>query len=236
MEAVIKLLFKINLLLVLAVLSLHAQSQDSIALQPFHEINIFGRLEVKLNQRPDESIKIKCDSLNRSSVNYEVKDGILKIGLLSEFPPEIQIIVEVNFKHLDRISIGGGSKVYNRGVLEAKLINLKIGTGCELDLLTKVDSANIKVTKGGFVRLTGDCRAINLKTATKGVFRGTDLKNKSVTAKMNGGKAFVSATKMIDVKATMQAKLFYLGDPKILKQKVKTGAIVSQYEDDNQEE
>jgi hypothetical protein len=222
--------------LLACIISLHVQSQESVELPQFTSIEIFGRVEVKVNYGNSESIRITGDSVHRNSVKYNVKDNCLNISLLSEFPPEIQIVVEVNCSKLERLSIGGGCKVYNRGAIEAKNIVLKVGGGSELDMLVQLDSANIKVSKGGFARLTGQCRSINLKTSTGGTFRATDLKNTNLNAVMKGGYAVVATSGSVKAKVRFNAILKYKGSPVSLKKDEGSGGSIVPLEEDETDE
>jgi hypothetical protein len=219
------------LLVALLIISPVIFGQISTELNGFNKIEIFGKINVRLEKSTADSLFIRTDGFDINQVNYLIEDSILKIKLLSEFPPSIKVDVTINFQQINELKVGGGAKVYNRGVVESEHFALSANSGCELDLFVKIDSANVDVTKGAFVRLTGENRYMNLKTTTGGDFRSTKMANSIMNVKQSGGTAEVSCTDELVAKVSFGASLKFVEKPKKLVKKEKFGGSVGRLED-----
>ena len=156
---------------------------------------------------------------------------MLKIKLLTEFPPEIKVNITVKFQQINYLKAGGGTKIYNRGAINSGFFNIEAKSGCELDLLVNIDSAQVKVNKGAFVRLTGESRFLQLKTTTGGDFRSTNMTNKIMVAVLNGGTAEIKCSEYLDAIVRFRASLKFVEQPKKIKRKERFGGTISKLED-----
>lgn len=219
------------LLVALLIISPVIFGQISTELNGFNKIEIFGKINVRLEKSTADSLFIRTDSFDIEQINYFIKDSTLKIKLLSEFPPSIKVDVTINFQQINELKVGGGAKVYNRGVIESKYFALSANSGCELDLFVKIDSADVDVTKGAFVRLTGENRYMNLKTTTGGDFRSTKMANSIMNVKQGGGTAEVLCTDELVANVSFGASLKFVEKPKKIVKKEKFGGSVGKLED-----
>lgn len=207
-------------------------NQVSKELTDFNKVEVFGKLNVRLEKAAFDSISIQSGNFDVDEVKFEVSDKILRVKLLSEFPPSIKVNVTVFYKDtLTELSVGGGAKLYNKGAVESSQLYVKAGSGSELDLLVTVDSINAVVNKGAFTRLTGSSRILILKTSTGGAFRSTNLDNEITYATLNGGTAEIKSAEYLNVKAFMGATLKYVNKPKKIVSKERLGGKVDKLED-----
>lgn len=234
----IKFLLVMKILRLLVVVLIIVQSSSSFLfgqvctkVEKFNQVEIFGKLNVRLEKSESDSLFIQSGNFDVSKVSYTVKDSVLIIKLLSEFPPSIKVNVTVNFQQLGGLKAGGGAKVYNKGSIESDVFNLFAKSGCELDLLVNVDSANIKISKGAFLRLTGENRYLNLKITSGGDFRSTKMTNSEMVAILNGGTAEIQCSKFLDATVRMGATLKFVEQPNKIKRKEKFGGKISKLED-----
>ncbi len=200
-------------------------------LPSFDKVEIFGKLNVRLEKSGSDSILIKSDNYDVDKVKFEVEENTLKIRLLDEFPGAIKVDITVKFKQIISLIVGGGSKVYNYGTIEGPDFNVEGKSGCELDLLVKADSVKVLVNKGAFVRLTGENNYLNLKTNTGGDFRSTKMTNKETVAIMNGGTAEISCTEYLQATVRLGASLKYIEQPRKIEKKVKLKGTIGKLED-----
>ena len=220
-----------GLLIALLIIAPVIFGQISTELNGFNKIEIFGKINVRLEKSTSDSLFIKSEGFDIEQVKHFVEDSVLNIRLLSEFPPSSKVDVTINFQQINELGVGGGAKVYNRGIIESDFFILSANSGCEIDLLVKLDSANVKLTKGAFVRLTGENRHLNLKTTTGGDFRSTKMTNSIMNVNQSGGTAEVSCTNELIAKVSFGASLKFVEKPKKLVKKEKFGGSVEKLED-----
>lgn len=201
-------------------------SQIATNIASFNKIEVFGRINVRLENSSSDSIFIKSPNFDINKVKYSVEDSVLKIKLLSELPKSNKVNVTIQFKELALLKIGAGAIIYNRGTIESKFLTISAKSGCELDLSIDVDTLDVKVTEKAFVRLTGDNNYMTLKTSTKGDFRSADLTNKTTIAILNGGSAEINVTDYLDATVRNGASLKYVKQPKKIIKKEKLGGKI----------
>lgn len=211
--------------------ALTSQGQVKERLEGFTQIEVFGKLNVRLEHNPNDSIFIESGSFDISKVKYEIKDSVLSVKLLSEFPPSIKVNVTIQFTQLNSIICGGGTKIYNRGSINSKLLNLKAKSGSEFDLLVNVDSVLVKVSKGAFVRLTGENKYLKVKTNTGGDFRSLNMSNVRTDAILNGGSVEIKTAEYLKAKVWYGATLKYVEKPNKIVKKERFGGKIDKLED-----
>lgn len=200
-------------------------------LKPFNKVNIFGKLNVRLEKAGYDSILIQSSDFDVKQVKFDVADSVLSVKLLTEFPPVNKVNVTIFFNEMNSLDAGGGVKIYNRGAFNSKFMIIEAGSGAELDLLVELDSIKTKVNKGAFVRLRGKSNYLNIKTSTGGDFRSTELDNNITEALLRGGSAEIKTAEFLDAKVTLKASLKYVDQPAKIKRKERLGGKIEKLED-----
>ncbi len=221
---------KVLSVIILLLFAVYSKSQINENLQNFSKIEVFGKINLRLEKSNADSIFIKSGDFDISKVSYNIEDSILKIKLLSGFTSVNKVSITVKFKKLLSIESGGGCKLYNRGSINTVTLLIKAKSGSELDLLINTDSAFVKVNKDAFVRLRGKNNYLNLRTATGGDFRSTQMTNKTTIAVLNGGTAEVDVTDFLDVTARYGASFKFVKQPKRIKRKTQLGGKIGRLE------
>ena len=197
----------------------------------FNKIEVFGRINVRLEKSDNDSIFIKSGAFDINKVKYSVEDSVLMIKLLSELPKSNKVNITIQFQELNSIRVGAGVIIYNRGTIESKYLKISAKSGSEVELLVNVDSLDVKVVEKAFVRLTGINNYMTLKTSTKGDFRSTDLTNKITIATLNGGSAEINVADYLDATVRHGASLKYAKQPTKIKKKEKLGGTIGLLEE-----
>ncbi|MDA3892887.1 MAG: DUF2807 domain-containing protein [Salinivirgaceae bacterium] len=213
------------------VINSNANCQIEEKLDGFNKVEIFGKLQVRLEKSNCDSIIIQSGTYDVSKVKFEVEDGVLSARLLSEFPPSIKINITVKFQEINSLVVGGGAKIYNRGSIDSKTLTISAKSGCELDLLVNADSVIAKVNKGAFVRLTGENRYLKVKTATGGDFRSTGMTNINTDAILNGGTVEIQTAEILNAKVRYGGSLKYVEQPKKIIRREIFGGKIEKLED-----
>ncbi|MFA6400699.1 MAG: head GIN domain-containing protein [Salinivirgaceae bacterium] len=227
------MLNKITIVSIVLLLLFHVNvfAQKVEQLEGFNRIELFGKIEVRLEVADVDSMVIESGTFDVDKIYYSVKDSVLSVKLTYEFPQEIKVRVTIFYKNLKTLEAGGGIKLYNKGALKGKLIELAAKSGSDFDLLVGTDSILMKVNKGAFVRLSGSSRVVNLSTSTGGDYRATELENEVTYAKMSGGSAEVAPKLLLDANVSFGATLKYKDKPSRIKRSEKFGGSISQLED-----
>jgi len=230
---IIRMLNKITsvFILLLLVFNVNVFSQKVQQLEGFNQIELFGKIEVRLECANQDSIVIESGTFDVDKIYYSVKDSVLSVKLTYEFPPSIKVRVTIFYKNLKSLEAGGGIKLYNRGALKGRFMEIAAKSGSDFDLLIATDSIVMKVNKGAFVRLSGSSKVVNLSTSTGGDYRATELENETTYAKMSGGSAEVAPKLLLDANVSFGATLKYKDKPSRIKRSEKFGGSISQLED-----
>ena len=201
-------------------------SQIATKINSFNKIEVFGRINVRLEKSDNDSIFIKSGTFDINKIKYSIEDSVLKIKLLSKLPKSNKVNITIQFQEMESLKVGAGVIIYNRGTIESKFLKISAKSGSEVELLVNIDSLDVKVIEKAFVRLTGINNYMVLKTSTKGDFRSTDMTNKITIAKLNGGSAEISVDYFLDATVRNGASLKYVKQPKKIKRKEKLGGKI----------
>lgn len=216
--------------LIFCVTALNAQINRS--LEAFDKINVFGKINVRIEKSNLDSVVVESSQFDVEKVKCEIVDGELNIRLLSEFPPAIKVNATIYYKDsITVIAAGGGVKLYNKGEINGSNFKIKSGSGSEFDLLINVDTLDVKVSKGAFVRLTGSSKLLNLVTSTGGAFRSTKMDNLQTYAVLNGGTAEIKTAKYLNAKVLLGGSLLYLEEPDKIVRKERLGGTIDKLDD-----
>lgn len=193
-------------------------------LPDFNSIKVYGKMEVSIKFGQEQSVTVSGDEQSKKIISFEVVDGQLRISA-GAIPRQTNVVVAVGCPKLNAVELGGGAKCINRGAITTDTLLLDAGAGTELDLLVESDSVNVKVARGGFVRLNGEARAVALKTSTGGSYAASELENNVFYAEMGGGIARTKTSDKIVADLAAKASLLYTGSPKIVKKETSKGEI-----------
>jgi|GEM_PF-2555091 len=204
-----------------------AQTQD---LQTFNKIKVFGKIEVNIQKADKYSISIKSDEKSSKSISYDIFGDELHIKAKSPIPKQTNAVVQVFCPTIEVIEIGGGANCYTTGPLPAQKLHLEAGAASEIDFTIESDSVSVRVSKNGFVRLSGKTRAVSLKTSTGGSYESGAMECEIFYAEMKNGVARAKVTTEIIADIAKKACIFYTGNPKITEKETSKGEIARDQE------
>lgn len=216
---------------VLCLFSFVVKSQERYDLNSFESLNVSGKIEIRLVESDKSYLQLSSGTLADENLAYEIKKDVLSVYPVTAVTSDKKVKIELGFKDLSSIVVGGGVLLYNRDTLKEPMLVVTGKSGGEVDLVLNVDSLSCTVNKGAFVRLQGNSRVVSLKTSTGGDYRGTQLIAETMFAKINGGSAEVGVLDYLEVDASMKGSLRYVEAPKKIKKKEKLGASVGKLED-----
>ncbi len=210
-------------------ISASAMSFAQEALGEFSKIRVQGRIELSIKYGQPKGISVNADDNLKQAVQYSVADGCLDIKAQQAIPRGTMVVAVVSCPTISEIEIGGGARCFNSGTIKEPTLTLIAGAATEFDLLVDIDSASVKVMRGGFARLTGNARSAYIKTSTGGSYVADEMDCKTLVADMNGGGiARVKVSETINANLAPKARMIYVGSPKIIETETSKGEITNE--------
>lgn len=191
----------------------HAQQQ---AVLSFDAIHASGNIEVLLQQGGGESVNIEAEGVDEDKVITEVKGGVLKVRIQNVIYNENKSArIVVTYRDLREIKAQAGARIYSRTVVKGDKLELKAGSGANINLEVWMDAVEGRAAEGGEIELTGETHTLTAIASTGGLFYGYGLEADEVYARSNtGGEVEVNAHERIDAKASIGGNVSYKGNPK----------------------
>ncbi|MGB1242912.1 MAG: head GIN domain-containing protein [Chitinophagales bacterium] len=208
--------FKFSILVTLMMIfHLSTQAQQQAVLS-FDAIHASGNVEVLLQEGGGESVNIEAEGVDEDRVITEVKGGVLKVRIQNVIYNENKSArVVVTYRDLREIKAHAGARIYSRTAVKGDKLELKAGSGANIDLEVWMDVVEGRVSEGGEIELTGETHTLNAIASTGGLFYGYGLEAEEVYARSNtGGEMEVNAHKRIEAKASIGGNVSYKGNPK----------------------
>lgn len=212
----------IRTITVIAALAFALPASAQTDLADFNSIKVYGKMEVSVKYGQPQSVTVSAG--NNEKVSYKVNGGQLQISG-EALTRQSNVVVTVGCPKLDAIELGGGAKCFTSGAITSETLHLEAGAGSELDLLVECDSIDVLVVRGGFVRLTGKSRAVQLKTSTGGSYAADELDCNIFYADMKAGIARPKVSEKIVANIAEKASILYTGTPKIVEKEGSKGEI-----------
>jgi len=181
------------------------KAENITSLSDFHEVSVFGKLQVRLIQSDTMAIELK----DAYEITHEVKNGVLFIKRTNKLTQPIETIINVYYKDINSINASGGAKIINRGEILTSTLNINAKTGTEIDIIVNVDSVNLVAKRNAMVYLTGSAQLLNTKLCLGSHLRTNKLKNENARVVLRGGSAEISATGNLTARACCKGILRY---------------------------
>lgn len=192
-----------------------AVSQNPIekSIGEFSELKVYDLIEVELVKAKEN--KVVISGKNSSSVIINNKNGTLKIKMkLKQIFDGNNTKVKLYYTGVELIDANERSHVHSKDKIKQFEIDLKAQEGSRIDVKLNVNYANIKSVTGSVITTTGKSKNQKVSLLTGGIYRGESLKtNTTEVAIRAAGKAYVNASKKVDVKIRAGGDVFIYGKP-----------------------
>jgi len=206
-----------NVLLIFSILlaSVSMLSANSISVDPFNEIRVWGNLKVILMESEDERVNVE-HGLN--DVDISVENGVLRVKrdkplhIDSYDSPAIEVVIE--YQKIYGLRAAAGAHVKNAQKIVGDQLWLEFVSGAQGKLVVEVNDLDIKTASGAELKLSGKTYSQRTKVATGGILRANNLLcQRTYIKSTTGGQAKIVATETIEAKATTGGMIDYEGDP-----------------------
>jgi len=213
-------------LIIFSTYSNYSIAQENNNSLSFNKINVSGKLNVRLEKSNSNYISVKSKEIDIKNIKYHVKNNTLTIRTI-KLSNKQKGDVTIGFKNITSINVSSGASLYNYGTITTNYLRITGKLGCEIDLLIKTDTTDIKVTQGAFIRLRGSSNHLNVKTSLSGDLRADELQNKTAIVKLSGGSAFINTSNFLDANVKNGATLKLKKQPQKIKKKTSLNGTIS---------
>jgi len=190
-------------------------AQETRQIGPFNSLTISGKLEVYLEQGETDQVIIESTDYPEGELNISLKGSTLKLSLVDGWiKGDQRLRLRVQYRNLDEIRVLAGASLSSREVITADRLELKAGSGAEVDLELEVHTLESAATEGARVELSGSVKNQYATANTGGEYDASRLSSDRTEVKSNtGGLARVVANEHLDAVANTGGRIQYSGDP-----------------------
>lgn len=186
------------------------------AVSGFKGINVSGGFAVEITQGNSESVRIEAQENLLSSIQTEVKNGVLHIYTSNNITNSKGMKAYITLKELNSVSISGGVKVTGKSTFKANSFDLDMSGGSKVQLA--IDTKKLKMDMSGAskVVLTGQADEVAMDMSGASKVDASELEAKRVRVGASGASAVkVYAKDALSIDASGATKVDYRGNPKI---------------------
>lgn len=199
-------------------ISLLTHSQNSIekTIGEFTELKVYDLIKVELIKSSENKVIILGNNTNDVLVNN--KNGKLKLKMkLKKIFNGDHTTVKLYYTSLDIIDVNEGAKIHSKDEIKQFEVDLRAQEGATINIICDVSYLNVKAVTGGIVEVSGHSKKQNISLLTGGVYKGENNDTDHTEVSINAaGEAFISASKLVDIKIRAGGDVFIYGNPEIV--------------------
>jgi len=204
-----------------------AQTVTERKLEPFNKIIAGDKIIVQLLKSDHESAQVKVQGIDASNVKTEVSGGTLTLSVYGEQFTKKKVMVTVNYKDINSITVNNGSEVSTGNLLKTDTLRADLKSGGVLYLDADIGCLIAKVAEGGLLSAEGYATAQDVTVTTLATLSAFDLESDKIKIKVvSGGKAKINVAEELDAEASSNGYISYKGNPAKLKQTANSGGSI----------
>jgi len=204
-------------------------SEETRKLAAFNGVKIANGIEAEFEKGDRHEIHITASGLGLDKVETNVSNRQLEIKLARGNFRSTSVKVKVTYVDLDQIDASSSSRVFVKDVIASK--NVKINASTSSYVEAKVNCANLHLDAASNAKIfiNGTAENLNLRAVTSAEISGKDLEVDTADIVANtAAKAEIRVNNSIKGSAATAAKVFYIGNPKIIDVKTSTAGTIEQ--------
>lgn len=192
-----------------------ASAQKTYELEPFDALSVSGNIQVTLHQGSDERAVIEISGAAQKDITVKVMRGELRIHFLNSLLyKDFEVKIAVHYNVLRNVKAAAGARITATDALRGDKIELRAGSGAQIDLELAMNAVGATAAEGGVLRLSGTTGAQTTSAASGGRVEAFDLNSDRTYARaVTGGQAFVTALRAFEATAHTGGTIEYKGDP-----------------------
>ena len=199
----------------LLLLPLFTVAQTTRSLQSFDEIVITGRIEIELIAGDSPQLVILDSPVNEDKINIGVNRNSLRINTLNQITKGEVVKLQLTYVKLRSIRAQAGAVISHRAELTGDKLELRLGSGARADIAVAVEVLSSYAGEGAELRIKGSAQTQEAMASSGGIYDATDFSTVRTYIRANtGGKAYVTATELLDITVNTGGEVYYKGQPK----------------------
>ncbi|MFC2129439.1 GIN domain-containing protein, partial [Bacteroidota bacterium] len=128
--------------------NLNGQNRITVTLEEFTVLSVSGRADVEIVPSGSHDMSITSRNGQPEDVEYEIKNGKLKIKTKVDLKKGNEISIKVPYNQLTSIEAAGGAVINSRNDLKSDDLNLRALTGGKIEISIEAGMVDAKTTQG----------------------------------------------------------------------------------------
>ncbi|WP_298532197.1 head GIN domain-containing protein [uncultured Algibacter sp.] len=203
------------IVLVTLLISFSGISQEAIqkTVGEFSKLKVYDLIKVELIKSDENKVVINGDK--SEEVVIVNKNGTLKIRMNIESSYDgSKTSVKLYYTTVDIIDVNEGASVQSSETIKQFEIELNAQEGGMIHIPVDATYVSAKAVTGGVIETKGQSKNQKISLLTGGVYKGEELVTENTDVSINAaGKAYVNATKLVDVKVRAGGDVYIYGNP-----------------------
>ena len=187
--------------------------EESLDLEEFSEIEVYGASKVHLTQGDKQSVSIKAQSNLIELLNKEVNGDTweIKFKKCVQYNEGVEIFIVV--PDLNEIGIHGSGEVIGEDVFHCKNLELDIKGSGEIRLNLRAEKVESNIAGSGDIILEGKTNAHSISIQGSGDIAAYELEAADTEVDIKGsGDVKVNTNSSLDVEIYGSGDVYYRGD------------------------
>lgn len=186
----------------------------TIAVPPFNQIKVRGKINVYFTQGRGQKIEIKAAENLIPELQTEVEDGELFLHLKSKIGRKDRIYVYITAESINGLSVADGSKFESSNTLSGENLRLDCSSGSEPTISLKYANLDAEISSGAVVTLKGASDMATISESSGAMLGAFELSVKKLKIDQSSeSHAQINVTEEISADVTSGAFLEYTGNP-----------------------
>lgn len=191
-----------------------AQDREERKVNSFDEIRVSQAITVYLKPGTTEKVVVEARGIDIDEVLTEVSGGRLKIYLDDGNHRNHSVQVYVTYTRLTGVTASSASGVFSDGVITGDKLDISVSSAADVEVDVDVNELEVSVSSSGDLEVSGKSKYLSISASSAGGVDAYDLDASNVKVRASSaGSAKVSASEVIDARASSGASIRYKGNP-----------------------
>ena len=202
------------LLLAFTPFILRAESHVTRDPGDFVALAVAGKIRIELYHSGRNSLEIETTGTTPDNVLIENDDQKLTIRLKTNTPKEARIKVKVYYTSLQELDVQARGLITSPEILKGEEMDFEAKSGGKMELDLYLNKLSAEVSQGAILVFSGKVEKQTIAVNTGGTYSSFPLEARDTYVKAaTGGKAKVTARRVIDANANIKGYIGYQGEP-----------------------
>ncbi len=212
--------------------SILAQNTITRELGFFNALEVTGNIRVEIYKSEKPYVEIIAERTSPDNILTEIKGRTLSIRLKTNTEKEARIRILVYYTSLESLKANAQSLITSNETLTGKTMSFEAKFGGEMELILDLDNLDALAKQGSLLVFSGVVEKQDVNVNTGATYSAYELDAQDTYVKaLSGGKAKVTANRIIDATSNLGGFVGYKGNPKSRFINSKIGGEIENVED-----